>query len=88
MLLLGDKYDTPEIYEEGIELLKRTFPKDFPAWDGPKPMEYAPEDVMSIANVTRNMDPDLHAVALYLCCSLPITTLISGLLPEAEKSCL
>ena len=26
MLVLGDKYDTPEIYEEGVDLLRRTFP--------------------------------------------------------------
>lgn len=39
----------------------------------------SPQDHMAVAHATRTLeDPDLHAVALYNCCGLPPSMLLSG----------
>ncbi|KAJ3530731.1 hypothetical protein NM688_g7670 [Phlebia brevispora] len=93
MLLLGDKYDCPEFRTQAIKHLQLTFPADISDWDSRQPLiQVSPEHAISMANLTRSSDTSgMHAIALYLCCSLPIATLMAGVAGragDAESLCL
>ncbi|KAF7795066.1 hypothetical protein EIP86_006210 [Pleurotus ostreatoroseus] len=53
-------------------------------WDKGEGIDYENEDLISMANFTRNMETDLHTVILYLCCSLPLDMLTAGLRDDGQ----
>lgn len=73
MMLFGDKYDVPEMREEGLKRLRGWYAKDIDAWDQRDGTFFAHEtDHLAVANITHALnDPDLHVAVLYHCCGLP-----------------
>lgn len=80
MILLGDKYDVPELHKEGIKQLCAWYSDDIAEWDHRDTKFFAHEaDHLSVANITHTLHKDdLHAAVLYHCCRLPASQLVSG----------
>ncbi|KAJ3553585.1 hypothetical protein NM688_g3530 [Phlebia brevispora] len=81
MVLLGDKYDIPAFSTEGIRRLGLMFPRELSVWEEGLGFSFSEgETITSVANVTRTLEmPHIHVAALYLCCSEPISVLLSGI---------
>ncbi|KAJ3553588.1 hypothetical protein NM688_g3528 [Phlebia brevispora] len=98
MVVLGDKYDAQGLHAEGVRRLKLFFPRDVSEWGEEAGFSFYDEDIVSIVNATRTLGtPELHAAALYLCSSQPITAILRGingeegveaLCPEDLRRCL
>lgn len=73
MILLGDKYDVPELQKEGIKQLCAWYSNDIAEWDHRDGKFFAHEaDHLSVAKITHTLHKeDLHAAVLYHCCRLP-----------------
>lgn len=80
MILLGDKYDVPELQKEGIKQLCAWYSNDIAEWDHRDGKFFAHEaDHLSVAKITHTLHKeDLHAAVLYHCCRLPASQLVSG----------
>ncbi len=80
MILLGDKYDVPEMREEGLKQLRGWYADDIDEWDKRDRRFFARRtDHLSVVQVTRTInEPKLHAAVLYHCCRLPSSQLVLG----------
>lgn len=80
MMVLGDKYDAPELREEGLRKLRAWYAEGLDEWDQRDDQFFAHEnDHLSVASITHSLDEDkLHASVLYHCCRLPAPFLVFG----------
>ncbi len=80
MILLGDKYDVPMIYAEGLRQLRAWYAEDIVEWDKRDLKFFAREtDHLAVAEITRTLDDlPFHSVVLYHCCRLPPSVLLLG----------
>lgn len=80
MTLFGDKYDVPDIREEGLKQLRAWYAEDISEWDGRDEEFFAHEaDHLSVASITHTLDePSLHSAVLYHCCRLLVSQLVAG----------
>ena len=81
MLILGDKYDVPQLREEGLTQLRSWYAKDVEEWDKRNFYRFLSEltNHLDVAKITRTLnDANLHAAVLYECCRLPPKDLVSG----------
>ncbi len=80
MMVLGDKYDVPDMREEGLKQLHAWYAEDIDEWDKRDKAFFAHAmEHLSVASITHTLDdPKLHAAVLYYCSDIMPTSLVRG----------